>query len=380
MGSSFDSFNQGGLKNFVESPFGARGVLGGEGTVIVGGRFDVVDGVSDVFNIAAWNPLTDTWVKFNKGLSGFVFTSALFEGKLVVGGSFTNDRDGTDVLRIAYWDDSDKSWNPIDGGMNSGITRLVVFKGELYATGSFTLAGSTSVLRIAKISSLDGTWQDVGGGVTAGTQVNAAHVRGNNLYLGGRFSEIGGVAANSVASWNGLTYSALGDGLVINFGSGNGNVRSLNDFGGNITADGNFNRNGGGTTVRGMGEFGGTEWSEMDGGANPVFTAADQAKYAGALYTANGAAYNNHSFVHTSVWDGSTLSAIPGGDPNNVTQAVGANEVAVYFGGNFTTIGGISATRIAKLTGASWTPLGAGTNKQVFHINPLDVIIDADIL
>ena len=45
----------------------------------------------------------------------------------------------------------------------------------------------------------------IGGGL-----VNALAVMGGNVYAGGTFTNMGGVAANRIAKWDGATWSALG--------------------------------------------------------------------------------------------------------------------------------------------------------------------------
>ena len=42
---------------------------------------------------------------------------------------------------------------------------------------------------------------------------------------------------------------------------------------------------------------------------------------------------------------------------------------SLYAGGSFTTAGGVDANYIARWDGANWSPLGAGTNNQVFALD-----------
>lgn len=55
-----------------------------------------------------------------------------------------------------------------------------------------------------------------GGGLNAGGRINTMTKTGAEtlLFVGGSFSEIDGLAANSIAVWNGSTWSALGEGVV----------------------------------------------------------------------------------------------------------------------------------------------------------------------
>lgn len=46
--------------------------------------------------------------------------------------------------------------------------------------------------------------------------------------------------------------------------------------------------------------------------------------------------------------------------------------MALYAGGNFTTAGGVSANRIAKWDGSSWSPLGTGMDSGVRALTVFD--------
>jgi hypothetical protein len=88
----------------------------------------------------------------------------------------------------------------------------------LYVGGDFATAGGVAANDIAK---WDGaSWSALGSGMSGGffsTSVFALTVfddgSGPALYAGGAFNTAGGVGANSIAKWNGTTWSALGSGL-----------------------------------------------------------------------------------------------------------------------------------------------------------------------
>ena len=63
----------------------------------------------------------------------------------------------------------------------------------------------------------DANWSSMGGIPGADNTVYAAVVDGSgNLYIGGWFTVAGDVIANSVAKWNGSSWSALGSGIIGN--------------------------------------------------------------------------------------------------------------------------------------------------------------------
>ena len=53
------------------------------------------------------------------------------------------------------------------------------------------------------------------------------------------------------------------------------------------------------------------------------------------------------------------------GANNTITAVVVDGAGNLYAGGTFTTIGGVTANRVAKWNGTIWTPLGNGTNGNV---------------
>ena len=59
----------------------------------------------------------------------------------------------------------------------------------------------------------------MGSGLTGGTGsadiINVIKVSGFDIYAGGFFREIGGTSANSIAKWDGTSWSPLGSGLDI---------------------------------------------------------------------------------------------------------------------------------------------------------------------
>lgn len=114
----------------------------------------------------------------------------------------------------------DENWDPrfATQGMGNIVAALCISGSNLYAGGAFTTAGTVPVSFIAKwngsswspLYRSNGTYEGVNGHVTA------LAVSGNNLFVGGGFTDAGGVPANSIAVWDGSTWSNLGDGILYN--------------------------------------------------------------------------------------------------------------------------------------------------------------------
>lgn len=151
----------------------------------------------------------------------------------------------------------------------------------LYAGGRFRTAGGAPVKNIAKWNG--SIWSGVGGGMDGMTgvdRINALHVfddgSGPALYAGGMFDGAGGVPSAGVVKWDGETWSDVGGGV----GGNNPYVRAFEVYddgnGPALIVGGNFTSAGAGelTTIR-VAKWDGVEWSAMGdgfGGINPWVT------------------------------------------------------------------------------------------------------------
>jgi hypothetical protein len=155
-----------------------------------------------------------------------------------------------------------------------------------------------------------------------GVSVFALAVLGNDLYAAGSFTTAGGVSANSIAKWNGSSWSALGSGMgffpiPLCAGAAAGR-RPVCEAG---------SRNAGGSAANYTDKWNGSSWSPLGSGMGGDY---------------------NYPFVYVSAL------AVSGSD--------------LYAGGNFTTAGGKPANRIAKWNGSSWSALGSGMNNLVWAL------------
>jgi hypothetical protein len=160
---------------------------------------------------------------------------------------------------------TDANWssmNPNVPGADSLVSAAVVdASGNLYIGGSFTVVGGVLANRIAK---WDGTrWSALGSGIEGAAfgrvpSVLALAVSGSNLYVGGIFLIAGGVVANSIAKWNGNSWSALGSGM-------NNNVSALAVSGSDVYAGGDFT-NAGGVAANRIAGWNGSAWTALGSG------------------------------------------------------------------------------------------------------------------
>jgi hypothetical protein len=213
----WDGFNWWNLGFGFDSTVGALAVSGN--LVYAGGGFtNVIDPpfTFPVNHIAMWDGFN--WYNLGSGVNanGTVNSIAVSGNLVYVGGTFTN-ASGVTANRIAVWDGG--NWNSLGtgsaNGVNGTVLAIAVNGTDVYVAGTFTNAGTTVVRGVAK---WDGaSWSGLGSGATiagSAAEVRALAFGGDGkLYCCGRFTNISGVAASSIARWDGTKWEALGNGF-----------------------------------------------------------------------------------------------------------------------------------------------------------------------
>jgi len=230
-----------------------------------GGIFTNAGGVA-ANNIARWNG--SAWSALGGGIPGTVSAIAVRGSDVFVGGTFTMTTANGTAFNIARWDGN--AWWSLPGVFlgtigNFFVNALAVQGNNVIVGGSFRTANLISGERGTNVAIWDGIdWVPMGGGVNS--NVNAIAVIGSGVYVGGRFSNASGVAASRIARWDGVSWSALGIGMV---GTGNFSVSSLAAIGGNVYASGNFT-NAGNVPVNRVARWNGSAWSALGSGLTRV--------------------------------------------------------------------------------------------------------------
>jgi hypothetical protein len=305
------------------------------------------------------------WVSLGSGIdvNGGVLGLAVSGTDLYVGGGF-NAAGGVPATNIARWNGS--AWSALGSGTDREVEALAVSGSNLYAGGSFTTAGGVPVQCIAKWDGM--AWSALGSGISSdsisgGPEVTALAVSGTNLYVGGCFTNAGGVPARSIAKWDGRAWSALGSGV-------NGGVGALAVSGTDLYVGGGFNA-AGGVPATNIAKWNGSAWSALGSGVNDTVWALaviGTDLYAGGFFTTAGGV----QVSNIAKWNGSTWSSLGSLDiPYNMIPGVCALAVSgnnLYVGGWFTNVGGMSATNIAKWDGGTWSALGSGMNDVVLAL------------
>jgi hypothetical protein len=196
-----------GSSNGVNGEVRALAVSGNE--VFVGGFFTSAGGVS-ANRVARFNTLTNTWSTLGTGSSNgvngvVVYALAVVGDEVVVGGTFTQ-AGGVSANNVARFNTLTNTWSSLgtgsSNGVNSTVYALAVSGNEVVVGGTFTQAGGVSANYVARFNTLTNTWSSLGTGSSNGVNswVETLAVVGNEVFVGGIFTSAGGVSANRCGS------------------------------------------------------------------------------------------------------------------------------------------------------------------------------------
>jgi len=207
---------------------------------------------------------------------------------------------------------------------------------------------------------------------------------GPALYVGGWFTNAGGVLVNNIAKWDGSSWSGLTGPSGTGVGALVRSVAVYDDGSGPALYAGGSFASAGGVTVNHIARWDGSAWTGLSG---PSDTGTNGGVYALAVYDdgsgpalfAGGAfwaAGGLGGVYRIARWDGSAWSKLTGPSGTGADDFVSTLAVyddgsgpALYVGGYFTSAGGRTVNRVAKWDGSAWfrleSPSGVGTSDWV---------------
>ncbi len=315
------------------------------------------------------------WRAVGSGLDGDVRTlyGDTISGKLFAGGSFWSS--GAVIVKgISAWDHS--GWDSLGGGTTqcsspgcNPVTTVVKYNNELYVGGMFYGMQNTSTTTgIAKWNGA--SWQSVGG--TDGSVFDLVEFN-NNLYAVGIFDSIGGIAAYSIARYDGITWYPVADTIFRN--------RSLSCatvYQNELYVSGTFQ-----LTAQGfhcIARYDEATWSSVGvgsffGGACGINTMEvfQNALVVGGYFSPSigGPAEG------IAQWNGSTWSDVGGGLTDTLGFPSNVFDFCIYdnklvAGGAFCYAGGVHASNLAQWNGNTWCSFGSQFSSGITALESFD--------
>lgn len=240
-------------------------------------------------------------------------------------------------------------WNALGTGANATVLAVAVSGSDVYVGGGFTDVGG--IAAADRIARWDGSsWNALGSGLNG--DVAAIAISGSDVYVGGEFSDAGGITtADRIARWDGAAWNAMGSGT-------SGGVFAIAVSGSDVYAGGSFG-SAGGVGANRIARWNGSAWSAMGGGLPD---------YVFAIAVSGSDVYAVGYFNYLARWNGSSWSAL-GAGLNNHALAVAVSGGSVFVGGRFTDAGGVSAADyIARWDGSAWNAVGSGLSNWVYSL------------
>jgi uncharacterized delta-60 repeat protein len=305
---------------------------------------------------------------FNPNANGNVTAIAIqSDGKAIIGGDFTTVG-GTTRNRIARLNTDgtlDTGFNPDANGQVLGIT--IQSDGKAIIGGQFTTIGGTTRNNIARLNT-DGTL-DTGFNPNANSSVFPVAIQSDGkAIIGGTFTTVGGTTRNFIARLN--TDGTLDTGFNPNANSSVSSIAIQSD--GKVVIGGGFTTVGGTTRnrVARLNTDGTLDTSYNPDANNSVSINAiaiqsdGKVVIGGSFTTVGGTTRNRIARLNT---DG-TLDTSYNPDASSTVNAIAIqSDGKVVIGGGFTTVGGTTRNAIARLNtdGTLDTGLNPDANNTV---------------
>lgn len=315
-----------------------------DGWVVTGQNLDSVGGLP-IAGAAYWDGVQ--WTNYGpiEGLIGYAL--AVYQGVLLMG----------TTAGLYSWNGS--SWQPWGGVPQfNDIYALTVVGSDLYVGGHFTQAGGIPVSNVARFDGLQ--WHDLDGGID-GDSVWTIVADGNRIYVGGNFAGAGGRNASNLAYWDGMHWHRTGP-AGLGVGGGGATVRDWAVYGGDVIIAGGIH-GWGVETLNNVARLEDDHWLPLGEGLNDEVldvVALGNDLIAVGPFTASGAS----PMVEVARFDGNNwnpmISSI-----NGEVRTTSVVNGELYIGGAFFNIDGTPIASVARHDGNAWQPVGLGTQAGV---------------
>lgn len=325
------------------------------------------------FSGIGFRDIDGVWQNMGTGLNAqpYVIAKNPFDGYIYAAGLFTRADGDLGNAYISYWDGD--SWRPLSADVPNERIHAMAFGpgGRIYIGGRFTAIGGVAATNVAYF---DGNWHAMGagsGGASYPVQAIAVDKNGR-VYAGGTFSTMDGVTCNNIAYWDeGIGWGALGSGAA----GVNANVRGLIVSSDNsLYAVGRFDTMNG-ITVNNVAKFDGIVWSALGSGiglsSDALYTVVEGLD--GSIIV--GGLIQNDATTNVHKWDGVSWSRI-GDIHDEVVYSLSVDKNGnIYAGGVFSYADGIELPdSLAFWQGSYWQPVDLDLDKTAafFAVSVID--------
>ncbi len=332
-------------------------------TLFIGGTFDGVGGQTRN-NLAAVDASDGSLKNFDPSVNASVSVLRLSGDTLYAGGDFSSIAFKS-ARGVAAFNNSDSSVRDFDGGIaasgffsTAAVHSMVLSGTTLYVGGTFSTAGGQSRGNLAALNTADGTATSFNpnaahsGGFGVSAEVRSLVLSGTTLYVGGKFTSIGGQNRNCVAALSTV------DGTASAFNpnaSGGGTmfapyttVYALALSGTTLYAGGDFTTIGGQSRNRlaalDTATSNATSFNPNSSASVRSLWLEGNTLYAGGGFNSIGGQTRDY-FAALDTADGTATSLDLGLD--NVVNAIHVSGTTVYLGGGFAAIDGQARAGLA---------------------------------
>ncbi len=254
---------------------------------------------------------------------------------------------------------SGQNWRAAGLGANFNIeTFLTDSDNNLYVGGSFTSIDGLARTAIAIWDSVQ--WTNFGNNAVFQGTISCMTFFNGELIVGGTFDSINNLPFNNVAKWNGNNWQPLGSGF-------NHSVYTLQVYHHLLYAGGSFYASGL-DTIGHLAKWSGTNWqsavSSIDGYVFSSTIYKDKLILGGQFSQINGASFYNVAAFDDTSW--SDLNIVF----NNQVYKVKSIEDTLFVTGNFTQLPSYPFNYICKYDGNSWSQVSypIGTTQNVTDV------------
>ena len=320
----------------------------------------------------AYNSNTKQVIQTNFNLNNVVYALETSGNRLFIGGSFSSIL-GTNRPRFAVLKKSDLTLDTLSPAFNSTVFDIFINDTTLFVGGSFSTYNSAACPRLIEIRLSNGTRTSFDPNLNSG-YIESIDVSQNKVLAGGFGLNASGFssgvrlidrATDSVLTWNtGISsqvYGVLlkgdtalvGGGFTTRFPTSRRNLAAIVDSTNEILP-----------------------WNPQVNSIVYTLELHDTSLYVGGAFSSVGPSLNitrqNIARVgsQSGIWHSWTTNT------NSAVREIKANDSAVYVGGQFTSIGGVTRNRIAKVshggTVNSWNP---NANNTVYSIALEDTLM-----